>query len=903
MKKLFLFAFAILAMFGFVACGGTTTGATTAAPTTAATTAQTSTEPATTTAPVSTEQPTTVTTVLETFTVTFNSDGGSAVEAEAVTQGDLATEPTAPTKEGVVFDYWYLDNPDQAYDFSSPVTGNLTLNASWRDLTDEEKINVDIQNVEANLIVSSYELNLPLKGTTYRSSIKWSSDSQYVSSSGVVLPVPQSVDIPTAQIVGVFTLGDAKVTQAFDVPLHHAQAAVITDVRQVAFQNLTTEYDVPNGSLSLYFEDGGYVPYVNVEDFFNLLQGFIDPAIDITFTYGENTLTIAYQYYDSEEDHTYDLEVTINAADNTITCNDPGFFWAYVYSTETNYGRHITYDNNNPGSDYQEGHDIVYDLDDYNMDITTYQDIILLPYYLVNQLFAGSSYYNVYYNYDKLYGIYALPSSTSLEYRTIKNSTKSNSDIPADLLAHTFNMLAFDMDYFYGLKDIMGVDTYYTTLYSEKDKLLNTDPEDFDYAIRDFLLQDIDEPHTSYGYPSYFNKTTWAGPETNSLSVYGSRFTAWYYNGLLAVDDVITAKWNITSASGWAAAERPHYWYVDDVTAMLSLDDFNTADIDESATYDATIVQDILKVDDASVLLPSIDTGNKFFFYNESTDKNVKMEVLVKGVDSSYLDTYKTALTTLGYTLTVEGSTDERKLDGYYSLTVGDVSYMVQVAYDQDLGLFYLGIMDKLPTQYTYAWPFYVDVFGTVYSDSAVYMEMMMEKITTETPGLENIILDLSWNTGGNVGALYRVVGFITDQPFATSGMDRATGSASTTYVQITGVPNYSYLNWGLLTTPVTFSAANEMATIFKQNNLGPIIGVQSGGGACSITPILLPNGTAFTMSSNNINAIRIGTGTTEDPYQYLNNEFGITPDYEININLIYDPATLLQIFDGSSPA
>jgi C-terminal processing protease CtpA/Prc len=177
-------------------------------------------------------------------------------------------------------------------------------------------------------------------------------------------------------------------------------------------------------------------------------------------------------------------------------------------------------------------------------------------------------------------------------------------------------------------------------------------------------------------------------------------------------------------------------------------------------------------------------------------------------------------------------------------------------------------------------------------------MEMMMDQIILAAPTLENIILDISWNTGGNVGALYRIVGFITDQPFAVSGIDGDTGGMSTSHVLIEGVPSYAHLNWALLITPVSFSAANSLATIFMANDLGPIVGKTSGGGACSITPILLPNGTAFTMSSNNINAYRTGTGTEEDPFVYHNNEFGITPDFAIDINLIYNVETLLTVFN-----
>lgn len=847
---------------------------------------------------------------VETFTVTFDSNGGSSVASQVVDSGSLVTEPEDPTQDGYDFLYWYTDNSEVAYVFSTPITADLTLTASWEVaiLTDQEKVAVDIANFEASILAGEVVYALPVVGETYASTIEWTANSDYISELGFILPVPLDENETVAQVSGEFSLNSVTVTQSFEVPIRHMQQVVIADTRVVPFTNLTTEYTVEDADVNLYFEAGGYVPYIKVVDFFSLLQGFIDPDVEFTFTKGEGTLEIFYQYYDEDYDETYDLIVNIDVNENTITTNDPGFYWAYVYSTETNYGRHIGYDIDNPDASSVEGENVVYDLDDFSLDMTVYEGEVVLPYYIVNQLFAGSSYYNVYYNYDGLYGIYSLPEAGSKEYREIRGSEMSRTDIPADLLVHTFSMLAFDLDSFYGLKDIMEVDTYYDLLYAQFDDLLVSDPADFDYAIRDLLLKDIDEPHTSYGYPSYFNSTTWTGPETNSLSYYGTRFTSWYYAGLLAVDDVLEAKWGVNPTGGWNAdsPNRPHFWFLDDVSVVLSLDDFYTADIEESATYDATLASSVLKLTSVSNLLPDIAGGSKFFFYNNNTENNKQLEILVKGIDVSYVDTYAQALVALGYEHIVQATTDDTKVNGYYQISIPNEedplvsdSYMVQIAFDEDLGLFYVGIMNVVPLEYALAWPFVVDVFETVNSDSAVYMEMMFDQILAVAPDLENIVLDLSWNTGGNVGALYRIVGFITDQPFRVTGIDRDTGGYSSSYVVIDGVPSYGNLNWALLTTPVTFSAANQMATIFMENDLGPIVGVQSGGGACSITPILLPNGTAFTMSSNNINAYRTGTGTTQDPYVYHNNEFGITPDYPITIDKIYDTQTLLDVFNN----
>lgn len=63
------------------------------------------------------------------YTVTFDSDGGSAVDSQTVAAGSTATEPAAPTKDGFTFKGWTLNG--RAYDFSTPVTGDITLKASW----------------------------------------------------------------------------------------------------------------------------------------------------------------------------------------------------------------------------------------------------------------------------------------------------------------------------------------------------------------------------------------------------------------------------------------------------------------------------------------------------------------------------------------------------------------------------------------------------------------------------------------------------------------------------------------------------------------------------------------------------------------------------------------------------
>ena len=65
-------------------------------------------------------------------TVVFNTNGGTAVEEQKVANGKTATEPTAPTKDGHIFEGWYTDAAlNQKYDFSKAVTDDITLYAKW----------------------------------------------------------------------------------------------------------------------------------------------------------------------------------------------------------------------------------------------------------------------------------------------------------------------------------------------------------------------------------------------------------------------------------------------------------------------------------------------------------------------------------------------------------------------------------------------------------------------------------------------------------------------------------------------------------------------------------------------------------------------------------------------------
>ena len=68
------------------------------------------------------------------YTITFNTDGGSSVSSVKVKDGEKVAKPsTNPTKEGYTFKHWSTTKGGSEYDFSTAVSGNLTLYAVWEE--------------------------------------------------------------------------------------------------------------------------------------------------------------------------------------------------------------------------------------------------------------------------------------------------------------------------------------------------------------------------------------------------------------------------------------------------------------------------------------------------------------------------------------------------------------------------------------------------------------------------------------------------------------------------------------------------------------------------------------------------------------------------------------------------
>ena len=168
-------------------------------------------------------------------------------------------------------------------------------------------------------------------------------------------------------------------------------------------------------------------------------------------------------------------------------------------------------------------------------------------------------------------------------------------------------------------------------------------------------------------------------------------------------------------------------------------------------------------------------------------------------------------------------------------------------------------------------------------------------------PNIKNIVVDLSRNGGGNGAAMYRCLGFIK-QTVKASIRNEIMGLTMTyniscdtnmdgKYNSDDAYPNY---NWYVLTSGVSYSAANIFAAICKNEGCAKIIGQKTGGGMCGVLPVVTTDGTAFQMSGASMMYVTIDKN---NKLNYI--EGGVEVDKEISYENFYNREYLNTIISN----
>ncbi|MFH0993749.1 MAG: S41 family peptidase [bacterium] len=180
-------------------------------------------------------------------------------------------------------------------------------------------------------------------------------------------------------------------------------------------------------------------------------------------------------------------------------------------------------------------------------------------------------------------------------------------------------------------------------------------------------------------------------------------------------------------------------------------------------------------------------------------------------------------------------------------------------------------------------------------SDFKTDIEADMEAIRAADP--EYVIIDLSCNGGGVLAGVFHLLNYLTNADISFYTVTLGARSSATYDVEGDLAIDAEFF---IITSAATYSAANLFTALAVENNLARTIGSQSGGGACSVKAIVLPNGAIMQMSSN----MNLAYSTYETV------EEGVAPNYSIDWGRNYTDripyptlAEFLAIIEGMPPA
>ncbi len=153
----------------------------------------------------------------------------------------------------------------------------------------------------------------------------------------------------------------------------------------------------------------------------------------------------------------------------------------------------------------------------------------------------------------------------------------------------------------------------------------------------------------------------------------------------------------------------------------------------------------------------------------------------------------------------------------------------------------------------------------------------------------ENIVIDLKCNRGGYVANAPILIYPFTDESVDIGAISLDGAKFKMPYIKTEnrGIKTISDANLFLVTSNITFSAANLATSLFDDYDIGTIIGESSGGGTAAIAIVSVPNGAIISMSFGSL-------VLTDNEFNII--EDGIKPDIEFEIDASSFEDDILEI-------
>lgn len=276
-----------------------------------------------------------------------------------------------------------------------------------------------------------------------------------------------------------------------------------------------------------------------------------------------------------------------------------------------------------------------------------------------------------------------------------------------------------------------------------------------------------------------------------------------------------------------------------------------------------------------------------------STDPNVKDGALLDFINY-YLDDMHSGFDAASYLTDLAESIGGNGLSALWDSEVGAIYYTARSNADHEIQTYeevgntaYITFDHFIQNSYPDA--FYSGEVeaetdpGSETMETAALIIYAHEQITREDSPIENVVIDLSLNGGGDVDAAAAVAAWYLGEA-SMSIRSSLTGAISTgTYrfdANLDGVFDDSDTvrdkNLYCLIGPYSFSCGNLVPNVFRSSRRVTLIGKESGGGSCSVLPMSTAYGSLFRISSPyRMSYLKNGS--------YYDTDTGIMPDFIIS--------------------
>jgi len=223
-----------------------------------------------------------------TQTVSFDTNGGSAIAPQTVYYHAKAAEPTTPTRTGYAFEGWYADSAyTQGFDFKNvDILSDTTVYAKWKEHIHDYTYAVNTENA-AQLIESctcGHSETATLENdtsvaTVYTGSaitpLKVTYSNGWVGSKNAEISYSNNTNVGTAS--GSVTIGGATATKSFAITKKSAVALAtptaqnsITYGAKLSEVGLTAGWAWTDGNVFPTVNNSGYTAYYTPADVTNL---------------------------------------------------------------------------------------------------------------------------------------------------------------------------------------------------------------------------------------------------------------------------------------------------------------------------------------------------------------------------------------------------------------------------------------------------------------------------------------------------------------------------------------------------------------------------------------------------------------------------------------------------------